>query len=227
MSSERLDPVLTPRPASAFLLLPVLAIPAVFAAWGLFLWTGLGGRPATGAVVTLRATACPEAGPLLASRSADMGLPGAWQPTSDGFALATTLPVDAIAAAEVPRTLALPGALTVRGPDGAALLRNDGLRSAEVRLDVTLSAGALLRLTDAADAAVTEAVLAAPDGRLTFQIDGADVGIQLAREVTHGELEIWLTDGTDRDRMNRVAAWGVALDHGPLPCAVQIEVGAE
>jgi hypothetical protein len=110
----------------------------------------------------------------------------------------------------------------VQGENGEILLHNEGVADASVRLDLTLRASTLLRLTPEATDAVQAWIQANPQGVLRISVDGRQVGTQVVGEITRGELEIWDDHVTDLERLNAAATRAVVIDHGPLPCPVAV-----
>jgi hypothetical protein len=218
---ERADPVVLPRKGALLLLIPVAMIPLVFVAWGLMIWAGLAGRPASGPEVDIGVTACPEARDVLLARAADMGLTPAVEARPDGFVLHTRMPEDPESAASVPRALAPPGRFEVRGGD-QVLATNADVTEATIRLDLSLSPATLIRLQPAAAQRVAAFVRGDEGGQIEFWLDGQKVGYQVNREVSANELEIWVQEGGDRARLQVAAERGVVIDH-PLPCPVAVD----
>ena len=207
----------------AILAMPILGVPAVILAYAWTWWVGMDGRPAEGNRVSLSYEGCEQAWPLLRSRLDDMGLDThAFSVDGPNLVVATTLPSDARVADRIPFTLAMPGALEVR--DGAEVIaRNDDLTDASVRLDLRMIPTTLLRLNAVASDRVAEGLKRRPDGVFTFVIDGQSVGEQRkAGGLAVGELEIAPFEKDEQKRMERTAEWAVAVDNGPLPCAVSL-----
>jgi hypothetical protein len=221
-TDDRQDAILLPKRGALLLLLPIMAIPLVFIAWGWFLWRAGELRTADGPAVSLPIETCPEARDLLAARAEDMGIEANFSPTPQGFALSTRLPSDPTQAALVSPGLSTPGAVEVRGENGPVLFHNEGVSDASVRLDLTLRASTLLRLTPEATDAVQAWIQANPIGVLLISVDGRQVGKQVVGQITRGEVEIWDSGGTDLERMNAAATRAVVIDHGPLPCPVTV-----
>ncbi len=223
------DPRLKQRPiwGLLILILPIVGVLVVFALYAGMWAIGISGRAASGPRATLTFDGCPQARPLLEARLADMGLDdAAWTDTPGGFAVEVSLTGDPDVDARIPRTLAMPGALEIRGGD-EALATNIDVVEASVRLDLLMVPSVLVKVGPEAAARVKEHVRANPGGQLRFLVDGVDVGGQSNLEpVAVGDLEL-APDGydvsLDRERMHAVAAWSVVLDHGPLPCAVSPE----
>lgn len=217
---ERSEPVVLPRKGALLLLIPVALIPLVFLAWGGMIWFGLAGRPADGAEVDVAVTACPEARDPLVARAADMGIVPSVSPVGGGFVLRMALPSDPASADAVPAALTPPGVFEVRGGD-AVLATNADVLEATVRLDLSLSPATLVRLRPDAAERVLAFVRKDPGDRISFWLDGEPVGFQINREVSANELEIWVQEGPDRERLEIAARRGVVIDH-PLPCAVDL-----
>jgi preprotein translocase subunit SecD len=211
------------RPGWALFILaaPLVLFAIVVVGYSALVGAGLRGRTATGERTTLTFRSCPEARPFLEARVADVGLADAtFEALPDGLALTATLPGDPEVAEALPATLATPGVLEVR--DGQTVLAtNDDIVDASVRLDLFMIPSTLLRLTPEAGQRLSDWTRDHQDGMLTFVLDGRTIGHQTATNpVATGELEIATDDLPDRQRMHATAAWGVVLDHGPLPCAV-------
>lgn len=219
------DPRLKQRPIWGLLILalPVVGVAVTFVLYAGMLWLGLSGRGASGDPIVLAFDACPEARPLLAARLQDMGLTdAAFEAQGDGVMITLTPTGDAEVDAQLPETLAMPGALQIRGGD-LLLGTNADLIDATVRLDLMMTPSVLLRLKPPAAERLKDHVRSDPGGQLRFLVDGVQIGTQSNRNsVAVGELEIASLDHPgDRALMRAVAAWSVVLDHGPLPCAVQ------
>lgn len=223
------DPRLAQRPLIGMLILalPLVMVALTLAAYAVTVGFGLRGRAAAGPAVELRFSGCDEAGPVIAARLADMGIEAA--PGSAGpLSFRASLPADPEVAAAIPRTLATPGRLEVRGGD-EVLASPDDVADASVRMDLMMVPSTLVNLRPEAAGRVRDHVRAVPEGRLTFVLDGAPIGEQSNQApVEVGEVEIdpalgghhggRLDEG--KPRWEAVAAWAVVVDH-PLPCAVQ------
>ncbi|MBX2797264.1 MAG: hypothetical protein KTR31_06350 [Myxococcales bacterium] len=221
------DPRIPARPlwGLVILSLPVFGVIAVFIAYGIMWSLGLSGRAASGEPVELAFEGCAEARALLEARLQDMGLSeGEWSDTVGGFAVRTPLMGDPDVDGTVPDTLAMPGALEIRGGD-EVLATNVDLSDATVRLDIFMVPYVLLRLHEDAAKRVRDHMRSDPRGQLRFWVDGVDVGWQSnSNPVALGELELSPNaseDVDEQDRMQQVAAWSVVLDHAPLPCDVR------
>lgn len=214
------------RPGWALVVLaaPVAMVIVVGLAYGGLVAFGLAGRPATGPEVTLAFSGCPEARPFVEARVADMGLPATFSDDRGGFSARIVLPRDPYAAADVAPTLARTGAFEVLGGD-EVLARNAQVTRASVRLDLSMTPTTLVDLGPDASVRVRDWVRAHPDAELEFRLDGETVGVQPARSVVIGEAEISPPIPDDRARMRATAAWGVVIDHGPLPCPVTVAGG--
>jgi hypothetical protein len=222
--TDEADPRLRMRPIGGLLLLAgaMGAVFATFAAYGVLLWSGLAGRPATGPPVQLTFRGCPEAIPIVEARLADMGLAATVAPTDEGFTVSATLPADPTVAASVPGTLARPGRVEILSGD-TVLATNADVAEAEPRLDLRMASYALVRFKPDAVPRIVAAVRADPAGHLVLRLDGADVGTQPnADPIAKGELEFAPRTDDDAVRMRAIAEWAVVVDHGPLPCGVEL-----
>lgn len=226
------DPSIDPRIANArpgwallILAAPVAGFVLVALLYAGMLSLGFSGRGGDGGPVTYRVQACDEAVDLIEGRLVDMGLPV--ERTDDGGV--HRLHSQRIGRPDidvtVPDTLAMPGAFELRHGD-EVLARNPDIAEASTRLDGMMDPWLLLRLKADAAEAVVKAVNSEPTGRLTFVVDGTPVAMQPnRRDVMRGEVEaIPLDDMTAAERMQRIAAWSVVIDHGPLPCPATVEV---
>ena len=220
-TDDRVDPVLVPRKGALILLLPMLAVPLVFIAWGVFLYIGVHGRAADGNAVVFTLLACPEARPVLEKRAKEMGIEAELSEVPGGFLFKTRLPLEPESAAQVVPGLTIPGSIEVRTPEGGHVLGNEGVTDASVRLDLLLTSCTLLRLTPTASQAVEVYAHAHPEGEVRFWLDGVDVGRSVNREMTIGELELWPAEGSDLEKMHLAATRGVTIDN-PLPCVVTV-----
>jgi hypothetical protein len=218
------DPRLKMRPWVGLLILvvPIVAVVATFIAYGVLVSAGLTGRQERGADVELRLLACEEAvGPIVA-RLADMGLEAKTRPVPGGFVLTYAPPADPEVAASIPATLVRPGKVEILW--GAhRLATNAQVVSAEPRLDLRMASFVVVRLDRGAAVRIQDAVVSDPQGSLTLRIDDVDVAEQPnATPLAEGEVEFAPRTDDDQLRMRTIAEWAVLLDHGPLPCPVEI-----
>ena len=216
------DPRIPSRPlwGLAILTLPILGIFVMFIAYGVMWGLGLSGRQAAGEPVTLTFEGCPEARPLLEARLADMGLSGEWTSTASQIQVTAALTGDPEVDANIPDTLASPGALEIRA-DGEVVATNANVTEASVRMDLFMVPYVLLHLDPPAADRVRDFVRADPEGKVRFWVDGQEIGWQSnSNPVAKGDLEINPAIPDELERMHAVAAWSVTLDHGPLPCTV-------
>jgi hypothetical protein len=211
------------RPMGQLVLLAVAIamVLATFAAYGVLWWSGMAGRPATGADVELVFRACPEAIPTVEGRLADMGLVATVAAAPGGFTVETVLPADPIVAASVPGTLARPGRVEIVAGD-EVVATNADVTEAEPRLDLRMASFVVLRFAAPAAERLADAVRADPRGHLALRLDGVEVATQPnAAPIARGELEFAPRTDDDAVRMRAIAEWAVVADHGPLPCGVE------
>jgi hypothetical protein len=217
------DPRLKMRPIGGLLLLAgaLLAVLATFVAYGVLVWAGMAGRPATGAPATLRFEGCHEAIAPMVARLEDMGLSATVRATLQGsFAFVVVLPSDPVVAASVPATLARPGHVEIAS-GSTVLATNADVTEAVPRLDLRMASYVVVRLSASAADRVAAAMRADPTGAVVLRVDGAEVARQRNTDPTvHGELEFAPPTDDDVLRMRTIAEWAVVLDHGPLPCSV-------
>lgn len=227
---EPTAPPLDPRIAAARpgWALVVLAAPIAIFVLVIVLYIGMislgfQGRGGDGAPVTYEVGGCEDAGPLLEARLGDIGLPVERTSHPGGMQLHTRRIGRPEIDATLADTLAQPGAFELRHDDDV-LARNAQITDATYRLDGMMDPWLLLRLDDDATKAVVAAVRSDPTGRLTFVLDGTPIAMQPnRRSVRKGEVEGIPLDEIDAaERMRRIASWSVIIDHGPLPCPVQV-----
>lgn len=226
MHIEPDDPRLV-RPSWGCLLfgVPIVAVIATFAAYAWLFASGMLGRPAQGDTVEVVFRSCAEARPIVERRVAAMGLADAsFEPREAGFALVATLPEDPDVAASIPGTLATPGHFAIKAvEDGRVLVDDDGIASAGVRADLSMSPVTLVRLTDAATEELYAWVNERKEGRVALFLDDVEVWSQSnLKPMTAGELEIPPSAVDDKARMELAASRAIALGDGPLPCPVRV-----
>jgi hypothetical protein len=216
---------LPPRPAALqrFMLAPVIfATLLMLAAVGLFVASMVGGS-ARGDRVELRLEGpCAAAAlPLVQARIDAVGLGDPLLELKDGaLALQATLPGLQDDHAAIPALLSRRGAFEVVGP-GGPITRPDDVLAAQVRLDESGAAYTWVDLRPEAVEAVEAAREADPEGELQLVIDGAPtVPRPNSVAVVEGGLRV-LPDMQDpRQRMRIATDHAIALEHGPLPCAL-------
>lgn len=218
------DPRLKMRPlvGLAILVVPIVGVIATFVAYGVLVSAGLTGRQARGGDVELRLLACEEAIAPIVGRLADMGLEAKTRPVPGGFVLNYAPPADAAVAESIPRTLVRHGKMEILW--GKHLMAtNAHVVSAEPRLDLRMASYVVVRLDTTAAMRVKDTVESDPRGWLTLRIDDVDVAEQPnATPLAEGEVEFAPKTDDDEVRMRTIAEWAVLLDHGPLPCPVEI-----
>lgn len=156
---------------------------------------------ATGDVVTLSFSGCPEAAPVLASRLADYGMPA----EANGLDFKVTLPGRmADERTHIPKALAVPGALAV-SVDGTP--KPVSVKSVGVQLAFSGAPITLLMLSEPL-----------PEQGVTATIDGEKVEIE---EVTGEELQI-AARGNQSDEAIRLATDRAVAIRYPLPCPVSV-----
>lgn len=216
------DPRLPKRGLVGLLILslPILGVLVMFVAYGIMWSLGTAGRGPEGESVVLGFRGCHEAQPLLEARLEDMGIPGSWTKTPDGFEVRATLTGESEVDEAIPQVLSTPARLEIRGGD-QVLATNADLKEATVRMDLFMVPYVLLRLRDDAAERVRARAKEDPGGKLWFFVDGEEIGWQSNQNpVGRGDLEINVHQSDEEQRMREVAAWSVTLDHAPLPCAV-------
>lgn len=218
------DPRLRMRPlvGLAILVVPIIGVFATFIAYAVLVSAGLTGRQERGEEIELRFLACEQAIDPIVARLADMGLDAKTRPVAGGFALSVAPPKDDEVAASIPATLVRAGKMEVLS--GADLLAtNADVVAAEPRLDLRMASFVVLRLSAEAAGRVTSAVRADPRASLTLRVDDVDVAQQPnGTPLAPGEVEFAPNTDDDVLRMRTIAEWAVVLDHGPLPCPVEI-----
>ena len=214
------DPRLPSRPllGMAILALPGLGFLAIAIGYTALFAAGSAGRSIDGPEVELRFSGCPDAQQAITARLSDMGLPATALPSSDAstFGFRLKLPADPEAARAIPSTLASPGQLQIQDAD-EAIATNSDLVDASVKMDLLTEPSLLLTLSDAATERLKSH--ARPGHRVSLHIDGArvaDTPLDRASSV----LDFLLTEGVERERWSRIAAWSVTVDH-PLPCPIR------
>ena len=214
---------LKPSAGCFFLAIPVVAILAVFLAYVWLFYNGWIGRPASGDGVEYTFRACSEAQDVVRSRVEDMGLADLEiRPTDDGFLLSMTLPSAETRPEDLARVLASPGTFEIRAGD-RVLADIDGVASAGVRLDLTMSPSTLVVLTDSARDTVYGHMNGHPEGSMDLWLDGEKVWTMSNLKPTqNGEIEVPPDAENDRARMELAAGRGIALNNGPLPCPVEV-----
>lgn len=227
MSSLENDPDLPRRGALGILMLvvPVVSVVLVGAAYVWMAWLGAGGRPASGPVVDVVFRGCPEAQAVVAERVAFMGLADpTFAPQPDGFRLSARFPAEERVIAAIPVTLAATGALVVRaGDDGEVLATEADVVDATVVptfLDVPRAQAQLglepgKRLKAHMGAHIDAHISAWLDGDLVTRRKNAP-------PIDDGQVDLDLPELPAERRIDRAAHAAAVLAHGPLPCPVQV-----
>jgi hypothetical protein len=227
---DEVDPrIAQARPGWALVVLasPIVAFVVVIVLYIGMVSLGLSGRGGDGGRVVYRVAACDEAVEPIAERLRDMGLPAEVDRTRGDVRIVSQRIGRPEIDETVPDTLSTVGRFELRHGD-AVLARNEQITDASTRLDGMMDPWLLLGLDEQATDAVVGAVRSDPRGRMHFVVDGQIVAMQPnGRDVQRGEVEgIPVAELTAADRMARVAAWSVIIDH-PLPCPATVEILAE
>jgi hypothetical protein len=209
-----------------FSVLPIVSIIVVGSAYAALFWAGAEGRPADGPVQRVRFGACPEAGPVLQGRVADMGLGEVtWSAASGEIVLEARFPGDAAVANGIPTTLAKPGVLTVHddadpskiiatNADVDSALPYLGFRAAPATL-VQLKRDPAKRLREHMEANFHDAIAVSVDGEVVLRRKNMP-------SEPAGQLMIESLDASDPQVVAVAAERSIVLNHGPLPCPVQV-----
>lgn len=216
------DPRLKTRPiwGLAILVLPIIGVVVVTAAYVVMVSLGLQGRSANGAPMEIELAACEEARSVVSDRLEEMGFQARLEPSPGGLVVRFDGPADPDVRATLPETLATPGLLELRGGDRVLATQEDVV-DASVRLDAMMTGSTLIHLSSSAGDRVRAWVREQPTGQLDFYVDGERVGGQRNDAVTVGEVEIAPPIDDDAQRLRAVAHWAVVIDH-PLPCRVTV-----
>ncbi len=211
------------------LVVPIVSIVVVGAAYLGLAWMGLQGRDEAGTAVRMAFRGCPAAQEGVAARVAFMGLPDPrFETLEDGFALTTALPPDPEVRASIPVTLSAPGVLVVRPEQGgeAVLTRRD-IASATVELPFLDAPHAILALSPDGALALQGHMEGHPEDAIAVELDGEVVYKRKnSPSVSGGRLAVDQPGETDLNRM-RFAAHLAAVLQGPaLPCQPTVVVDA-
>lgn len=213
------------------LVVPILSVALVGAAWIGMMVLGAGGRAADGPERVLTFTGCEAARAGVDARLAFMGLPvrTAPDPVEGGFAVVVQLPGDPAVAAEIPDTLAATGALEIVDlHDGTVLVTNDDVAEVTVELPfldaphavLILRPEAAVRLRTWQEARPREAIAVRIDGEVVYQRRNTP-------SVASGRLAVDLPGASDGDRMRFAARTAAVLQGAPLPCAPAVAVSGD
>lgn len=208
-----------PRAGCLWLLLPVIAVIAVFAAYawfGLHVWRG---RPPAGSHVALDFEGCEGAAAVVSARLETMGFDANVVVVPTGFRVDMRLPADPAVAEQIPATLATPGHVTLTRGDGQPLI--DRIATAAVRMDLRGVPTTVFALTPEQAASVASWQKQEPGGETVVFFDGAEIARKGNQPQTGSEIEVEPTGPDERVRMEVAAARGVTAAH-PLPCPVSL-----
>jgi hypothetical protein len=197
------------------LVVPVIAVVAVFGAYawfGLHVWRG---RGADGPRVAIDIATCAEAQGPIAARLETMGFDHVVTGQEGGVAATVTLPADERVADSVPPALVATGAVQIVQDDGTVLV--DGVASASVRMDLRLVPVTVFLLDDDDARRVASWQGRNPNGQTVVRLDGQEIGRLSNRAQTGTEIEVEPAAPDDRTRMELAAARAVIAAH-PLPC---------
>jgi hypothetical protein len=214
------------------LVMPIVSIIAVGIGYALLLWFGLAGRPAEGTVMRITFAGCPDAQPLVAARIEAMGLPDvAFGETLDGFTVDTRMPTRDDVAEALPATLAQRGTfailrLTEDGsldPSTPPIATEANIVEASMSLSFLDTPRARVQLDEASAEALKTWMSEHPAEGLSLQVEGRQVTTRanMPPEAA-GELYLDLDHATDLDRMDFAASAAIVLEHGPLPCDLEV-----
>lgn len=212
------------------LIVPTVSIALVAGAYGALLWVGSAQQHAEGPEATLRFRGCPEARPWLERRVAHVGLLDAvWVDTDDGYAVTAHLPGRAQVAEALPATLATTGRFEVRNEparEGGLHLTPDDIDHATVEMGFLDLPRAVVQLDAPAALALKEAMESEPDGAIALVLDGEVVTRRRNMpSETQGRLALDLGADetlTDLERVDFAAHAATVIEHGPLPCPVEV-----
>ncbi len=198
----------------------MLAIAAVFCAYGYLGFTAWSGRPASGASTALGFDGCPQAGRVILNRLTQMGFTDAIVVAdAGGFVVTVTLPEDARIAADIPLTLATPGHVSVAQGNGLPLV--PAVAAASVRMDIRAIPVTVFELSADDARKIASWQGANTSGEIAIYLDGAEIGRQSNLAQTGTEIEVEPTGPDEQSRMEAAAARAVVANH-PLPCPVSL-----
>lgn len=212
------------RGGCLFLGLPMLLVPIVLGAYAWIWGQGLRGRPPTGEVVRMHYAGCPEAEAVVLARVERMGLGGPRSEAVDGgFAIVARMPEDKRVAAQIPLTLAEPGAFELLWGDGEERVAGPGdVREVYPRMTGDASANTVVALVPEVAGPLQRRQLDDPEGHLSVRIDGVVVAtVPNTSPLTEHEVEIEPEPEETRAAIERAAARAIVLAD-PLPCAVEL-----
>lgn len=212
------------------LLVPTVAILGVGVAYGTLFWAGTSTQLADGPEATIRFRGCAEARPFLERRVAHVGLTDArWADTPDGFAVTAHLPGRPRVAEALPATLATTGRFEVRNEPGRAgglHLTPDDIDHATVEMGFLDLPRAVVQLEPEAAAALKVAMESEPEGAIALLLDGEIITRRRNMpSETQGRLALDLGPSetiTDLERVDFAAHAATVIEHGPLPCPVDV-----
>ncbi|MEL6348124.1 MAG: hypothetical protein AAFV53_33760 [Myxococcota bacterium] len=215
-------------PARMFMAMPLVFGALLMAAVGLLaflVWRG--GTPVGPRIaVTLSGQCFDTAQPLIRRRVAGMGL-GEPVFDRDGARLRITATLPGIDAEreqrQIPIRLSQVGALSVFDGEEPLMEGSQGVESVGLQLDENGAAMAVVELDKDVARALGTHVHDHPDGALTIRLD-AEVVAQRPNSalLETTELRIIGEQTLPAERMQAAADQVIVLQHGPLPCAIEV-----
>jgi len=227
MSQAEADPVEQPRTRIGCLLLIIPALITVGVLLGyIVMWTvGLRGREVDGLTYDMIFQSCPEALPLVQARVARMGLGNPqYNENPEGFVITARLPSEPDVAKTIPKTLARTGALEIRAVGAAAdappIVPAEQVDDTSVHLGMS-GIATLVRLDAEGSETLRKHMIANPDGRIQYLLDGEEVANRsnLPAE-PRGNLELTPPLSDEVTQLRVAAEWDVIIAEGPLPCPI-------
>jgi hypothetical protein len=215
------------------LAVPIVSIVVVGAAYVALTTLGHQGRAASGPLTQLHFLGCEEAIPVVRARAEAMGLPELTvEPGAPGsFTVTARLPAEPRTHLAIPGTLAAPGTFALRnirgGPDGAdedePLFTHADIEYATTYLAFLDAPKVHVQLKKEAAIRLRDWMRAHPEDGMGMWIDGERVTVRKNMPPEHyGEVTLDRVGATDMERMDFAAGAAIELQHGPLPCEVQL-----
>lgn len=216
-----------PRAGCWILAVPIVIAVLLVGSYGAIFLLGVQGRAPEGPVARMSFSGCDEAEPVIRARVEEMGLGDPqWEAPSGGFALTARLPAWQGATDQIPATLTAPGEFAARaGPDagGRVLASDEDIASATMRLDFAATPSTAVRLGPTAAREVTRWMDEEPQGVTSLWLDGEHIGTRDNDPDTPGDRFTLEPASEERQAIiQQAAAWAVILNHGALPCPVQV-----
>jgi hypothetical protein len=215
------------------LAVPIVSIVVVGLAYIILTSLGQEGRAATGPRTAMHFLGCAEAIPLVRARAEAMGLPDlAVEPTETGsFRVTARLPAEPRTHLAIPGTLAAPGTFALRGiqggPDGAdqdeVLFSNADIDYATTYLAFLDAPKVFIQLKKESATRLRDWMRTHPEDGMGMWLDGERVTVRKNMPPEqYGEVTLDRVGATDMERMDFAAGAAIELQHGPLPCAVEL-----